>query len=170
MTSNKQSQALAVMAKAFEASQFKGDTIKGTISDGGAIWLAAQALYPDSVWEAAIAQITFKDGSAIEFGRVPGSTFATIYRAVGPLPAPQEKPVTHWPKYPGESTYRYTVRKFEREWVGNYRREQWVIYMASDNESIAHAWYLAEQARTGGYYQLADESVKPMKVISITCQ
>jgi hypothetical protein len=74
--------------------------------------------------------------------------------------------VTRWDKFPGKSTMRYVVRKFEREWVGNYRREQWVIVFESDNQSHAMSYY---QAQTGAYYQVADESVNPMKVISITC-
>lgn len=85
-----QSQAQAVMAEAFKASQLPANAfavgIKGNIGEGGAIWLAAQALYPGSVWDAAFAQISFEDGSAIEFIRDPGSTFTTTYKAIGPLP------------------------------------------------------------------------------------
>ncbi|MNC06538.1 hypothetical protein D3C87_1455360 [compost metagenome] len=173
---NKQSQAVATMAKAFEASQFPVSSftvgIKGTLSEGGAIWLAAQALYPGSVWEAAIAQVTFPDGSAIAYIRAPGSLYSTTYKAVEPLPAdsgtlPQVKPVTRWDKFPGESTKRYVVRKFEREWVGNYRREQWVIVFESDDKGEAYAHYLALK---GAYYQLADESVTPRNFISGTTE
>jgi hypothetical protein len=85
MIDQTKSQALQTMAKAFEACGFKGDTIKGTMSEGGSIWLAAQALYSDSVWNPLLSQVTFADGSAIEYVRDPGSMFSTTYKAI---PAP----------------------------------------------------------------------------------
>jgi DNA-directed RNA polymerase subunit RPC12/RpoP len=77
----------------------------------------------------------------------------------------QVKPVTRWDKFP-PANKRYVVRKFEREWVGNYRREQWVIVFESDSKEDAFNYY---QAQAGGYYQVADESVSPFDVVSITC-
>lgn len=86
MTNQAKSQALQTMAKAFDGCGFKGDTIKGTMSEGGSIWLAAQALYPASVWNPVLSQVTFPDGSAIEYARDPGSMFSTTYKAL-PVPA-----------------------------------------------------------------------------------
>lgn len=89
MITKNQSQALAVMAEAFKASNFTAEAfavgIVGTIGEGGTIWTTAQALYPGSYYSAAFAQVSLPDGSAIEFIRDPVSLFSTTYKAVGPL-------------------------------------------------------------------------------------
>lgn len=90
MNTTNKSQALAVMAEAFKASNFTAEAftvgITGTLGEGGTIWTTAQALYPGSVWDAAFSQVTFEDGSAVEYIRHPDSMFSTTYKAVGPLP------------------------------------------------------------------------------------
>lgn len=75
-------QAMQVLAKTFEASDFKGDTIKGNISEGGAIWTVAKRLFPEAKWDGIFGQIDFADRSAIEFHRDPSSMFETTYKAV----------------------------------------------------------------------------------------
>lgn len=76
-------QALQAMAKAFEGTTFKGDTLIGTIADGGAIWTTAQALFPGCTWNIDASEINFADGSFVTFGRHPDSMFQTTYKAFG---------------------------------------------------------------------------------------
>lgn len=75
-------QAQQVLAKTFEASDFKGDSIKGTISEGGAIWTTAQKMFPEAIWDGIFGQIDFPDRSAIEYQRDSSSMFNTTYKAV----------------------------------------------------------------------------------------
>lgn len=75
-------QALQVLRKTFEASAFDGTWIKGTLHDGGAIFLTAQKLFPNCSWNSAYQQIDFNDQSCIEYIAHPNSTFDTTYKAV----------------------------------------------------------------------------------------
>lgn len=76
------SQAKQVLAKAFEAAAFTGYTMVGTISEGGAIFIAAQAMFQGVTWDMTFAQLDFPDGSAIEYIRDPSSMYRTTYKAV----------------------------------------------------------------------------------------
>lgn len=78
--------AMQVLAKTFEASAFTGDTMKGTVSEGGAIWTVAQQMFQGATWDSVFCQIDFEDGSAIEYQRDPSSMFNTTYKAVSIMP------------------------------------------------------------------------------------
>ena len=75
-------QALQVLRKTFEASGFDGTWIEGTISDGGAIFMNAQKMFPNCSWNSVYQQIDFNDQSAIEFVASSRSMFNTTYKAV----------------------------------------------------------------------------------------
>lgn len=155
-------QAQAVMVEtikryALTAPQAENFTITGTMAEGGALWTVAQELYPDAKWLEYHANIEFADSSKIQFVRDPSSMFSTTYKVVGP---------TWWKKYPPASK-QFVVRKHEREWVGNYRREQWVIVFESDDKGQAYDHYHGSK---GAYYSLTDESVNPAIFISGTTE
>ena len=74
-------QAHQVLEKTFEACGFKGTWIEGTISDGGAIFMNAKAMFPNCSWNSVYQQIDFNDQSAIEFVASSRSMFNTTYKA-----------------------------------------------------------------------------------------
>lgn len=76
------SQAKQVFAKVFEAAAFTGDTMVGTISEGGAIFIAARAMFEGVKWDMIFAQLDFADGSSIQYIRDPSSMYRTTYKAV----------------------------------------------------------------------------------------
>jgi len=75
-------QAQHVLNRTFEASGFDGTWIKGTLHDGGAIFLTAQKLFPTCSWNSMFQQIDFSDQSAIEYIAHANSMFETTYKAV----------------------------------------------------------------------------------------
>jgi hypothetical protein len=76
------SQAHQVLEKTFEAAGFKGSWIKGTLHDGGAIFLNAQKMFPNCVWNSVYQQIDFNDQSCIEYIAHANSMFEVTYKAV----------------------------------------------------------------------------------------
>lgn len=82
MAANPINQARQVLCKTFEASGFDGTWIKGTLHDGGAIFLTAQKLFPNCSWNSAYQQIDFPDQSCIEYASSASSMFETTYKAV----------------------------------------------------------------------------------------
>jgi len=156
MTTNAQ----AVMAETCQVYGFtmaNESELIGTMTEGGALWTVAQRLYPDAKWSEYHAYIEFADSSKIKFLRDATSMFSTTYKVM---------PLTWWKKYPPASK-QFVVRKYEREWVGNHRREQWVVVFESDDKGQAYDHY---HALKGAYYSLTDESVKPAIFISATTE
>jgi len=150
-------EVMAATCAAFDITPASANEIKGTGVEGGALWIKAQELYPNVVWNAETCKVQFADNSAIAYIRDPSSMFSTTYKVVDP---------TVWKKYPPASK-KFVVRKFEREWVGNYRREQWVIVFESDDKGPASDFYYAQ---SGAYFQLLDESGERPVMLSGTTE